>query len=81
MVQPPVPTYILDHKARNKVIQRIKNTAFTKEHGRSPKDVVNLRGMLTMEDVLHFYESVAPFAFRNGILSPKVSWRSPGCKH
>jgi hypothetical protein len=63
---------VLDHKAQHTLRQRISNVAFTKEHGRSPKDVVVVRGLMTMEDYLHFYKSVAPLVFRNNLLCKEV---------
>lgn len=65
--------YTLDSKAQHTVRQRTRNVAFTREHGRSSKDVVMLRGLMTMEDYLHFFESVAPLVFRGGILHPEVT--------
>ena len=66
--------YVLSSTSMHTVRQRISNVAFTKEHGRSPKDVVTLRGLMTMEDIFHFFESVAPIAFRDGVLHPKVRY-------
>jgi hypothetical protein len=65
--------WTLSNPDRNIICQRIANVSFTREHGRSPKDITSLRGLMTMEDYFHFFESVGPLVFRDGILHAQVN--------
>jgi hypothetical protein len=75
-VQPPRgkprPWYCVSKEGAYNISQRTLKVALTKEHGRSPKDVVALKGLMTMEDVLHFFESVGPLVLRGGVLHEQV---------
>ena len=66
------PTHLTTRRESPSGSSKIENTAFISQHpyGRPLKDMLNHRGMLTMEGVIYVFQSVAPFALRGGILSP-----------
>ncbi|KXZ42338.1 hypothetical protein GPECTOR_160g121 [Gonium pectorale] len=71
-VPPEQTPFVVDAAGRKVIQKRAKDIFVSSDFGRRYRDIMTYRGSWTMEDKLHFVETIAPYIFKD-VLTEELS--------